>query len=400
MNTEGQYPRIRVSGHPMERGLQYGLAARDRIKRSRAGYEATFLSSIGWTWRQAVESVAHLIDPVHDTFPHFLQEMEGIAEGSQLSFEDIFTMNARTEVIWAATVRETEYERGRYARECSSFALLPQRTDTGHTYLGQNWDWLAHSFDSLVILEVEQPDKPNFVTLVEAGLLAKASINSSGLGVTVNALVTSIDRAESGIPFHVLIRAFADCDSMTEAVYVASKNRRASSGNYLLGHADGLAVNLETTPGDYRGVTAQLPTNGALVHTNHFVAPTHGPQDVGHYAMADSLVRLQRIQTSIAEARSPVTIAMLRAALADHADFPAAVCCHPDPRQPTTDRWATVISVIMDLDERTLYLADGNPCVKPYRALTFDGLLDKPSPLAQMRANIDAAHEVGVAGPS
>lgn len=388
MNAAGEYPRIRISGGPRDRGLQYGAAARDRIERSRQGYEQAFRSSVGWSWERAVESVAHLVAPVQEAFPQYLQEMEGIADGASIPFTDVFTMNARTEVIWAATVREADNERAKYARECSAFALLPARTASGHTYLGQNWDWLAHSFDSLVILEVEQDDKPNFVTIVEAGLLAKASMNSSGLGVAVNALVTSADRADPGVPFHVLIRAFADCDSMADAVYVASKNRRASSGNYLLAHSDGLAVNLETTPGDYRGVSAQLPSNGAIVHTNHFVTPTHGPLDVGHFAMADSLIRLQRVQTSIAEAKAPATITALRLALADHADFPAAVCCHPDPRQPEADQWATVMSVVMDLDARTLHLADGNPCSHDYRVLTFEGLLDKPSPWAELRASV------------
>jgi isopenicillin-N N-acyltransferase-like protein len=378
-----------VSGSSRERGFQYGEQARDRVHRGKAGYERAFALSAGWTWEQAVESAAHLTGPVRETFPEYIDEMEGIAEGAALSFADIFTMNARTEVMWAATVRKTEAERARYARECSSFALMPPRTASGHTYLGQNWDWLTHSFDSLVVLEVEQEGKPNFVTVVEAGLLAKASLNSSGLAVGVNTLVTSADRADPGIPFHVLIRAFADCDSLTEAIYTASRHLRSSSGNYLLAHADGLAVNLETAPGDYRGVTPQLPVNGALVHTNHFTSPVAGSQDVGHYAMADSLIRLQRVQAAIAEASAPATVDSLHRALSDHADFPSAVCCHPDVREVDGEQWATVMSVIMDLDERTIYLSEGNPCQSPPVELTFGDLLDKPSPLASMRAAVD-----------
>ena len=245
--------------------------------------------------------MAHLVGPVHAAFPQYLAEMEGIAEGAGLDVADIFTMNARTEMMWAATARQAEADRAAFSRECSSFALLPQRTASGHTLIGQTWDWLSHSFDTLVVLEVEQDDRPNFVTVVEAGLLAKTSMNSSGLAVAVNSLVTSADKAEPGLPFHVLIRAFADCDTLTDAIYIVSKHQRSSSGNYLLAHADGLAVNLETTPGDYRGVTPQLPSRGALVHTNHFVSPVPGSQDVGHYAMADSLIRLQRVAAQIAD---------------------------------------------------------------------------------------------------
>jgi isopenicillin-N N-acyltransferase-like protein len=104
--------------------------------------------------------------------------------------------------------------------------------------------------------------------------------------------------------------------------------------------------------------------------------------------MADSLVRLQLVQRSIAESPTPATIASLRDALSDHADFPAAVCCHPDPREPRWQQWATVMSVVLDLDARTIYLSDGNPCQHEYRRLTFDGLLDKPSRLADLRRQV------------
>ncbi|MFD2353928.1 hypothetical protein ACFSTC_38650 [Nonomuraea ferruginea] len=103
--------------------------------------------------------------------------------------------------------------------------------------------------------------------------------------------------------------------------------------------------------------------------------------DVSLYAMADSLVRLQRVQAAISAADRLTTVGSLREALSDHADYPYSVCSHPDVRASADERWATVTSVIMDLDERTVWLSDGNPCRHPHRPLTFDGLLDKPSPL-------------------
>jgi isopenicillin-N N-acyltransferase-like protein len=391
VNSLRRYPRIRVSGSPVERGFQYGAQARDRVHAGMAGYQRAFAQSAGWTWQQAVDAVAHLVEPVQAAFPEYLTEMEGIAEGTGLDVADIFTMNARTEVMWAATARQAEADRAALSRECSSFALLPQRTSCGHTLIGQNWDWLSHSFDTLVVLEVEQDGYPNFVTLVEAGLLAKTSMNSSGLAVAVNSLVTTADKAEPGLPFHVLIRAFADCDTITDAVYVAVKHQRSSSGNYLLAHADGLAVNLETTPGGYQGVTPQLPSQGVLVHTNHFVSPVPGSQDVGHYAMADSLIRLQRVTTHIAERQEPATVETLHKALCDHADFPSAVCCHPDARSADDMQWATVASVIMDLDERVMYLSEGNPCQHAPELLTFGELLAKQSRTAAMRESVERA---------
>lgn len=376
-----QYPRIRVSGGPRERGRRYGEAARDRIHRSRAGYEAAFAHAAGWRWEEAVAAAAPLEAEIAAAFPAYVEEMRGIAEGAGLGFADVLTLNARTEVMWAATARQAAAMRAAHARECTAFALLPGRTADRHTVIGQNWDWLLQGFDTVVVLEVEQDDGPNYVTVVEAGLLAKTSMNSSGLAVATNALVTSDDRGAPGLPYHVVLRALADCHSMTDAVGVIQRHWRSSSANYLLAHRDGVAVNLETAPGDHSRVYPQLPAGGGLAHTNHFLASPRDVTDVSVYAMPDSLVRLQRIRAAVTEAEEPAGVDSLHRALADHADYPNSVCCHPDPREEPARRWATVVSVIMDLDERTMWLSDGNPCEHPHRPLTFGGLLGKPSPL-------------------
>ncbi len=376
-----QYPRIRLRGSPHERGRRYGEAARDRIHRSRRGYEAAFAQAAGWRWEQAVEAAAPLEAAIAEAFPAYVEEMHGIAEGARLGFADVLTLNARTEVLWAATARQAAAMRTAHTRECSAFALLPGRTADRHTLIGQNWDWLLQGFDTVVTLEVEQDDGPNYVTVVEAGLLAKMSMNSSGLAVATNALVTSEDRGAPGLPYHVVLRALADCHSLTDAVNVIQRHWRSSSANYLLAHRDGAAINVEAAPGDHSRVYPQLPVRGGLVHTNHFLAFLRDVTDVSVYAMPDSLVRLQRVRQAIAETDEPVTVDSLHRALGDHADHPHSVCCHPDPRDAPDRRWATIVSVIMDLDDRTMWISAGNPCEHPHRPLTFGDLLDKPSPL-------------------
>ena len=192
MNT---YPRLRVSGDARQRGRAYGEQARERIQLSRDSYAEIFANTAGWSWEQAVASAARYEKPIRDLAPDVMQEIEGIAEGSGLAAGDVLAINARTEIIFAASAREAAAQRAARARECTALALLSRRTRAGRPLLAQNWDWMPHAFETVVVLEVEQPgDRPNFVTLVEAGLLAKASMNSAGLGVVTNALVSSADR--------------------------------------------------------------------------------------------------------------------------------------------------------------------------------------------------------------
>ena len=125
---------------------------------------------------------------------------------------------------------------GQRQGECTAFAVVPEASASGHTLIGQNWDWLLHCFDTVVVLEAEQDEGPNYVSVVEAGLLAKTGMNSSGLGVATNALVTEDDRGEPAMPYHVLLRAFMDCETISDALSAAQRSRRSSSANYLLAH--------------------------------------------------------------------------------------------------------------------------------------------------------------------
>ena len=111
----------------------------------------------------------------------------------------MLAINVRTEVMFAAKARQVASD-ARRVGECSAFAVTPERSADGHTLIGQNWDWLLHAADTCVVLEVQQDEGPDFVTVVEAGLLAKTGMNSSGIGLVTNALVSDADRGEAGHP--------------------------------------------------------------------------------------------------------------------------------------------------------------------------------------------------------
>ena len=50
------------------------------------------------------------------------------------------------------------------------------------------------------------------------------------------------------------------------------------------------------------------------------------------------------------------------AALGDHFGAPNAICRHPDPRQPAPKRTMTNASLVIDLENRSMHIADGPPC--------------------------------------
>ena len=268
--------------------------------------------------------------------------------------------------------------------------------------LGQNWDWLVHAAQTLVVLEARPDDGPDFVAVVEAGLLAKTGMNAAGLGLVTNALVTDADTGEPGLPFHVLLRAVLDCGTVTEALQVLQASLRSSSANYLIAHASGSALDIEAAPGDFTRLYPLFPENGVLLHTNHFLAPRIDPVDLSLWAMPDSAVRLQRLRAAMAA--KPPTLDDFRTLLADHADYPNSVCAHPDPADHPREQGATIASVLMDLNARRLWLAAGHPCQVPYelvdvareRARVGAGQLGQPR-VHPPRPQRPAVDEPGVA---
>lgn len=375
------YPHIRVEGGPRERGRQYGEQARERVRLSLEAYADVFVHYAGWDWPK-VTSEARRYEPAIAAYDgRYLEELRGIAEGADVPYEDVLALNVRTEVMFAGTARQA----AQVARphECSAFAVLPPASADGHTLVGQNWDWLLHCFETVVVLEARQEEGPDFVTVVEAGLLAKTGLNSSGIGLATNALVTDLDVGEPAVPYHVVLRAILDAETISDALVAVQRAPRSSSANYLVAHDDGIAVDIEAAPGDFSRLRLLFPEEGVLLHTNHFLAPGLAAKDVSVWAMPDSPFRLERLREAVAAERgslSPETFARL---LGDHVNFPLGVCCHPDTRLDVHDRGATVASVVMDLDARRLWLADGHPCTTPYRELDYAELLSKPSPLRE-----------------
>jgi isopenicillin-N N-acyltransferase-like protein len=369
-------PRIRVAGTPYDRGRQYGAQARAQVHLSVRAYQRVFAHYAGWDWPEVRRAAAAFEAPIAAFRPAYLDEMRGLADGAGVDLADVLAINVRTEVMYAAKARQAPLAARvrRSPAECSAFAVVPAPWADGHqaaTLLGQNWDWLLHSAQTLVVLEVSQDDGPDFVTVVEAGLLAKVGLNAAGLGLATNALVTDADTGAPGLPYHVLLRAILDCATVTEALGVLQAGIRSSSANYLIAHASGATLDVEAAPGDFTRLYPHFPHRGVLLHTNHFLSPRLHPVDVSLWAMPSSAVRLQRLRTALSD---PATLDDFRAVLADHADYPHSICSHPDPNDHPLEQGATIASVLMDLSARRLWLAPGNPCRLPYSELDLSCL--------------------------
>jgi isopenicillin-N N-acyltransferase-like protein len=354
---------IAVHGMPLERGRQYGRLAGPRVRRAIDAYHEVFNCRVGLQWDDAVAHAQRFVEAIGDFAPDSLQEMQGIAAGAGVPFDAILVLNCRSELMFAAAQSRGEA----LPAECTSFAATAKVTSNGHVLLGQNWDWLPFARELCVLLQVRRDDMPSFVTIVEAGMLAKVGMNDAGLGLCTNTLVSTNDGDRWGVPYHVMLRALLNATSVEEASGMLGSVERALSANYLVADKSGDAMNFETIAGGASEIHATRPENGVIAHANHFCAPAFRPIDAFVRSSPHSLTRLEDMWHELGE-QAPLTVSRLQQVLRSHRHEPNGVCSHPDPAADPMYTRTTVASFVADVTTGDYWFTDGPPCVAHYQA--------------------------------
>lgn len=345
---------IKVEGNAFERGRQYGEQTANEIKANLEGYWRLFEHRTGLGRAAILEQVWQYLAPIQDYAPHLVEEIRGIAEGADVSLDEILALNCRTEILSMDTIPA-------YG-ECTAVFVAPEASADGHTLVAQNWDWANVLRGGAVLLQVEQPNVPTVLTLTEAGMVGKIGLNSAGVGVMTNFL--RHDHRRVGVPYHLILREALNASRLGLAVAAIYRGARADSGNYLLAHTDGEAIDLEATPSD---VGFLYPRDGLLVHTNHFVTPRLQAGDVGIAPSEHTLLRYGRAIRLLRAQVGQITVETLKEVFRDHFNRPYSICRHPHPNLPEIERSATLASAIVDLTFGEMYVTVGEPCEAKYK---------------------------------
>lgn len=359
---------------PRERGRQYGEAARDRIAASVAFYAESVARKTGLSWPEVQDRAGAWVPIIEGYLPGIVPELRGIADGSGRIFEEIVALNSRGELT-RGNPFEPEDE------GCTSFAILPAANPLGHVWAGQNWDLWAGVADTIVAVRIAQPGKPTIICHVEAGQVGRHGANSAGIALNANGLGAGFGTG-LGVPGAFVRRKVLESWDFHEALKAVFDARQTLSSNLLLTHRDGFAIDVETTPGRNAWM---YPTEGLLVHGNHFQAFVP-PQIEDSYTpfSVDSLYRVPRVEEGLnrlgRDGTTDEAIAgIVQTTMSDHFGHPDAVCQHVDPRRHELDRYATIVSSLVDLTAGTYRLTPGLPCSNSYQLAPWN-LYDGPGP--------------------
>ncbi len=357
--------KIIVSGNPLSRGRQYGEKAKSLIEKSVGKYQKAYREASGVNWKKALDFSRTFVKRIQEYDETLLEEMKGLAKGSGRAFEEILTINLRTEILYG--LKKLQAKEG-----CTSFCALSEITREGNTILGQNWDYRPFAAETMFLLQVNQDKGPDILTLVEAGQLARLGMNSAGLGICNNYIECEKDGKDmgKGIPTPFIRRRALSQETYHEVVGTIAHTPRSFSANYLVATAEGEgdAIDIEATP---ETVYFLFPKEGLIVHSNHIKGA--GPGYVGalRLGLENSIYRDRRLETLLRREIWKIASQEAMESLKDHFGHPYSICRHADTKKPWYDQWQTNASVIMDLTDQVMWVSPGPPCEYEYQRFMF-----------------------------
>ncbi len=352
--------KLYLSGTPSQIGESHGSQGKAEVLQSLETYEALFYGYSKISWKQAREAALEHASAIEKYNLAFIEEMEGVAKGAGVSFEDILVLNTRSEI--ALTGRKS------FSDGCTAIAIThPLSRDT---IIGQNWDWKKSQTKSLLLLEIKQEGKPTIKMVTEGGIIGKIGYNTAGLGVCLNALLTN--RKSNKIPIHLGLRSILNSHSLHEAISKINHGQMASAANFLIasheGDKESMAANIEVSPfviDMFAGI------DGTVVHTNHICSTELKKhlQDMNEFIFEDSMIRKNRAEQLIraySKAGIEVNEQSFKEWFSDTFNCPNSINHHVNQNAPEHRQMETVFSIIMNLTKQKMLLCVGKPTVDRY----------------------------------
>ncbi len=193
MEVEGEEIKyVEMEGTPYEMGYQHGEQCKELIAealewaktdggaaeicqmQSMIGVQMDITEIRQWLMKENNHRATMLKNGLKETAPELLEEIQGIVDGSNQSYEDILILNAVGE-----------------AMGCSAWVAVGDAAK-GHAYLGFHADWWLSALPYQVILHANPLEGNRFTALTFAGCVGPlgGGINDKGLACTYTTVGT------------------------------------------------------------------------------------------------------------------------------------------------------------------------------------------------------------------
>lgn len=340
---------IEVKGSHLAMGRQLGEGMRVQIQHSIENAQILIdglFDTLQLNWDGAKNQARKYMPFAQERYPQYVEELRGMAEGANVDLTEIMVVNALEAVTMDAL----------HLTKCTSLAVNVDSTAAQQVLVAHNEDWLPEDEPDVYIVRMKPEDEPAILAMTYGGLLPNVGFNEAGIAQCCDTVYPSDTRI--GIPRVVVSRAVLAARTIGQAIRSTLVPLRAAGYNHLLAHESGELYNVEVSAHHF---DVLYGFEGYLVHTNHYLSSKMIPIEDSSEELVHTRVRYFRALHLLSQTRSH-TVGSIQGILCDHVNFPDSICNHSiydlDPR----DREKTVVSLVMNLTDRSMQVAWGNPC--------------------------------------
>ena len=345
-SSKKRLTEIFLQGSPFEIGEQHGRLLKEDI----SSFLNDNLAQINLLRHTPLKGpLRDIVEPYKEAIslycPDIMRELEGLSKGAGITIDQAVLLQIRRELIGVGGFT--------LSGDCSSFS---QYTTDG-PIMGQTIDLngnMTH-LGNVFRIRPQNSQLPEILMYSFSGLLGYMGMNSSGLSVTINLVVS--EGWTPGIPPYLIARAFLGCRSIEECLLLLETIPRASSRSFIISDYRRQVI-VEFTTSMVRVIEGKF-----LAHSNHYLHPELQQFDrMNIFSRNSSIKRLALLEKSLNN--DGITLAAVSDVFADHSLYPVGVCAHNESNIHLNE---TVASVIMYPLKGVLWALKGKPCECNYQ---------------------------------
>ena len=333
-------PLIKARGTHHVVGMQIGHACQARIRHTLSGLRNDLPKGV--MWGQMLQQSARYLEFSRQVYPQYVEELEGIAEGADVPFEEVFL--SMCEELWESAAWPG----------CTDIAARGRATKDGSTLIGHTNDLSPKAEEHLVLLKIQAGDEPEFLGISSGGIAISAGFNAAGISLTGNQLDNNDIRP--GVPRLLIVRATLSSRYLSEAMDHCLLPQRASSYNNVLADTSGEVYCMEGSATDCEPIYIE---ENILAHANHYVSPSMRRFEADRNSISNSVLRHNRAMRLLRENYGQLTPELFQKLLGDHAGYPTSICKHGTET-------VTVFSIIIQVENLRAWIGSGKACEAKY----------------------------------
>ncbi|MBX9628047.1 MAG: hypothetical protein K2X82_29885 [Gemmataceae bacterium] len=340
-------PAVVISGTPKERGVAYGKQFREGIRKflDQEIY-GSFIQKPS-PKDEMLRYAAACGEVVRKECPEIAAELEGVAGGSGLGFDEVVLI----------ALHEELYHRGVLPKvpHCTAVAVGPPDTGDGKTYVGQTWDWMESVAGWSSVVEWQRTEGPSLLAYGFPGLWTGAGLNSNGIALTWTSadLGTKGLGVRVGLPSYVLLTHLLYQKDLDAVEAAAKRDKHAGWFTFVLGDGKGNLLNVEGSP---KGVAVERGTG-------HMARVSYGSRAMTKTPAGEPVKFQPRCQKMHD---------LLRGS-AGKTDLQALQTFFTDPKCEISVGKSTIDMMVFDCTEKVAYLSRGPSYKADWKAFRFGG---------------------------